>query len=165
MAEMAVAQGLGGLAQEGAAIFHDFPADGFNIDHVVVGRSAVFAVETKSRRKPAGKGRESAQVVYDGALLKFPSCVETKPLVQAKRQAEWLQRFLASGVGEHVKVLPVLALPGWFVQNVASRSEVIVNNCKNPAFMTGEKFGPAFSDAMRKRIAHVLSERYPPLDV
>jgi len=50
--EMAVGQELNQLMSEGYRIYHDFPADGFNVDHVVIGPTGVFAVETKARRKP-----------------------------------------------------------------------------------------------------------------
>lgn len=160
-AEQAVAQCLMPLMAEGMAIFHDFPADKFNIDHVVIGRSAVFAVETKSRKKPEVKGRDSAKLSYDGKRLRFPNHFETKPLEQAAAQAQWLQRFLTSGVGEPVRVIPVVALPGWYVENKAQRPEVLVSNCHNPAFMAASSFGPDFDGTMRKRITHVLVERYP----
>ena len=45
-AEMAVGQELNQLLRHGYWVFHDLPADKFNIDHVVVGRNGVFAVET-----------------------------------------------------------------------------------------------------------------------
>lgn len=160
-AEQAVAQCLMPLMADGMAVFHDFPADKFNIDHVVIGRGTVFAVETKSRKKPAAKGRESAKMSYDGKRLQFPNHFETKPLEQAAVQARWLQRFLTSGVGEPVRVIPVIALPGWYVENKAQRPEVLVSNCHNPAFMAASSFGPDFDSATRKRIAHVLVERYP----
>lgn len=160
-AEQAVAQCLMPLIADGLAVFHDFPADKFNIDHIVIGRGAVFAVETKSRRKPAEKGSKSARLTYDGKRLHFPGHVEVKPIEQAAWQAQWLQKFLASGVGEPIRVVPVVALPGWFVENKSQRPEVLVTNGHNPAFMASGSFGPPFSETMRKRIAHVLIERYP----
>ena len=162
-AELAVAQSLTRLVGQDAFVFHDFPADKFNIDHIVVGRSAVFAVETKSRRKPAATGKASARVGYDGSRLTFPDHVETKPVEQAAYQAKWLQTFLASGVGEPVRVVPVLSLPGWYVDGTSKRPDVLVTNCHNPNFMTSPAFGPPLSDEMRRRIAHVLAERYPGL--
>ena len=162
-AELAVAQSLTRLVGQDAFVFHDFPADKFNIDHIVVGRSAVFAVETKSRRKPAATGKASARVQYDGSRLTFPDHVETKPVEQAAYQAKWLQTFLASGVGEPVRVVPVLSLPGWYVDGTSKRPDVLVTNCHNPNFMTSSAFGPPLSDEMRRRIAHVLAERYPGL--
>ena len=166
-AELAVAQSLTPLIAEGALVFHDFPCDRSNIDHIVIGRSVVFAIETKSRKKPAEKGKDSVRLKYDGVRLTYPNgIVETAPIEQARRQADWLTNFLASGVGEPVRVLPVLALPGWFIDSTSagSRPDVLVTNCGNPMFMAGEKFGPPMSDAMRKRIAHVLAEKYPTLD-
>ena len=162
-AELAVAQSLTRLVGQDAFVFHDFPADKFNIDHIVVGRSAVFAVETKSRRKPAATGKASARVKYDGRRLVFPDHMETKPVEQAAYQAKWLQTFLASGVGEPTRVVPVLSLPGWYVEGSSKRPDVLVTNCHNPSFMTSSVFGPPMSDEMRRRIAHVLAERYPGL--
>jgi hypothetical protein len=165
-AELTVAQYLMQLIADGGLVFHDFPADRFNIDHIVVGRSAVFAIETKSRRKPEAKGRESARVIYDGKKLEFPNHVTTKPIEQARFQAEWLAKFLASGAGETVRVIPVVALPGWFVERTSKelRPDVIATNCYNSKFMMSDNFGAPISDSLRRRIAHALFEKYPSLD-
>ena len=93
-AELSVAHCLTPLIAEGAMVFHDFPADRYNIDHIVVARGVVFAIETKSRRKPGEKGKASAQVRYDGRQLFFPKHVETKPIEQAAYQGKWLEQFL-----------------------------------------------------------------------
>lgn len=162
-AELAVAQCLLPLTAEGFPVFHDFPAEKFNIDHIVIGASAVFAIETKARRKPDEKGRAAARVGYDGAKLQFPKHVEVQPLEQATSQARWLARFLAGGVGEPVRVVPIVALPGWYVEQKVQRPDVLVSNCHNPKFMASTSFGPPLGDVMRRRIAHVLLERYPNL--
>ncbi len=162
-AELSVAQCLMPLMADGGLIYHDFPGDKFNIDHIVIGHGAVFAIETKSRRKPDTAGRASARVDYDGACLRFPKHVETKPIEQARRQAQWLEKFLGRGVGDPVRVIPVVALPGWYTQSSVQRPDVLVSNCHNSGFMMGDKFGAPLSPSMRKRIAHVLTERYPQL--
>jgi hypothetical protein len=51
-AELAAGQELDQLMRHGAFVFHDYPAEKFNIDHVVICESGVFAVETKARMKP-----------------------------------------------------------------------------------------------------------------
>lgn len=166
-AELAVAQSLTLLMAEGAQlVFHDFPGDGFNIDHIVIGRSAVFAVETKSRKKPAEGGKSAARLQYDGTGLTHPGGIrEMAPIEQAHRQAVWLAKFLGSGVGEAVRVVPVVALPGWYIESPTGlRPDVWVTNGKNSVFMLGNTFGTSLTDTMRKRIAHVLGERYPSLD-
>lgn len=162
-AEIAVAQNLLPLMAEGCMVFHDFPADGFNIDHVIVAPNAVFAVETKSRKKPKDKGRESAKVVYDGRTLRFPEHTETAPIEQALRQAQWLAKFLAKGAGDPVPVIPVLALPGWFVEltKEGSRAEVIVNNSRAPLFLLKLRASSPMDASLFRRVGHALTERYP----
>lgn len=51
-AELAVGQELDQLMRQEARVFHDLPADKFNIDHVVICPSGLFAVETKGFTKP-----------------------------------------------------------------------------------------------------------------
>lgn len=162
-AERATAQNLTPLMAEGCMVFHDFPADRFNIDHIVVAPHTVYAVETKSRRKPVVGGKAAAKVGYDGRALSFPTHAETKPVEQAKAQAEWLRRFLTSALGEPVGVVPVLALPGWYVElsREGSRAEVIVNNLRNPLFLMRIGAGAQADPVRQKRIAHALVERYP----
>ena len=162
-AEIAVAQNLLPLMAEGCMVFHDFPADGFNIDHVIVAPNAVFAVETKSRKKPKDKGRESAKVVYDGRTLRFPEHTETAPIEQALRQAQWLAKFLAKGAGDPVPVIPVLALPGWFVEltKEGGRAEVIVNNSRAPLFLLKLRSSSPMDASLFRRVGHALTERYP----
>jgi hypothetical protein len=163
-AELATADGLQQLVPDGLMLFHDLPADGFNIDHVVVGHSVVFAVETKSRKKPAKGGKDSARVRYDGKALSFPEHVETKPLEQAARQARWLADFLTGATGNPVRVIPVLALPGWYVELKASlptsSNDVRVVNPKAASFMRTVNFGLRFEDDQRRRIAWALTKRY-----
>lgn len=167
-AEIAVAQGLQSLIAEGCMVFHDVPADGFNLDHVVVGPSAVFLVETKSRRKPRERGKASARVVYDGQRLQFPEHVESKPLDQARHEARWLSEFLEGAAGEKVRVVPVLALPGWYVENgpeIRGRQpDVWVTNARNPAFMHKVGFGPPLAPDLRRRVAYALTRRYGEAD-
>lgn len=126
-AERAAAQEIGAVLAGSNRIFHDVQAGAFNIDHVVVSPAGVFAVETKSRRKPpAGGGADKVKVRYDGKALSFPGWSETEPIAQAERQARWLADYLRKATGESFPVTPVLALPGWFVENTARISEGMV---------------------------------------
>lgn len=129
-AELATAAELDRLKAHGFAVYHDIQAPNFNIDHVVVGSSGVFAIETKSRRKPK-RGKDSARVQFDGELLHFPDWKDRKPVEQALAQARWLQDYLFRETGLRVPVRPVLSLPGWYVINGAKRSAVTVINPAN----------------------------------
>ena len=165
-AEIAAAQELDRLREFELAVFHDLPAGkDFNIDHVVVGSSAVFMVETKSRRK-SGEGKASANVDYDGSRLRFPTWVETKPLKQARAQAQWLFEFLRGETGEVIPVIPVVCLPGWFVQasKESFASDVRVINPKMTSLFIDSGSRLKLQPAQRIRITNALQKRYPDID-
>ncbi len=163
-AELMTAQLLIPLASKGCQVFHDIPADGFNLDHVVIGPHAVYMIETKSRKK-SGKGKQSANVEYDGKALRFPDHVTSKPVDQARHEARWLAEFLRGAAGENVPVVPVVALPGWYVNSSpnAHQSDVIVLNPKMHGAFTARRNGAPLSESLRNRIAYALMQRYPAL--
>jgi hypothetical protein len=157
-AEMSVGQELNQLMFDGFRVFHDFPAENFNIDHVAVGPTGVYAVETKGRTKALRKkGKVEATVVYDGKTLKFPSWYEIEPLLQTQRQADWLGKWLTSAVGDPVNVQAVLALPGWYVVRKADRPIKLISG--KEAYSLAKPNGNNLSAAMIQRIAHQLEHR------
>ncbi|MDZ4185805.1 MAG: nuclease-related domain-containing protein, partial [Desulfuromonadales bacterium] len=159
-AEMAVGQELNHLMLHGCRVFHDFPAKKFNIDHVVIGPGGVIAVETKGRAKrDQGGGSADAKVIFNGEYLRFPGWLEKNPVLQARRQAVWLQKWLTSAVGQTVKVRPALALAGWYVERTKT-GDVLVYNGKSPVFLTNPNItGDRLSPEMIQRIVHQVELR------
>lgn len=158
-AELAVGQELNKLVRSGAWVFHDFPADGFNIDHIVVSPKGVLAVETKGRSKPANESGKSTawDVTYNGTTLAFPGWSETEPLAQAMRQASWLQSWLSSAVGESISAKPILVLPGWYVKRTVQNG-IWVCNGSNPQTLI--QYGQdVLSPTLIDRIVHQLDQR------
>lgn len=159
-AEQAVAQELAASLAGDNRIIHDIQCGDFNIDHVVVTPAGVFAVETKSRLKPpAGNG--SPKVKYDGKSLSFPDWSESKPIVQADRQARWLSNYLREATGETFPVVAVLALPGWWVERVApiAPNMVQVINPKNSRWLLlPEKKTPRLEAAAIQRAAFAIEK-------
>lgn len=157
-AEMAVGQELDQLMRGGAVVFHDVPAEKFNVDHLVIAPSGVFAVETKGRSKPIrGQGSEDASVLFDGHALHFPGWTETAPLAQAQRQAKWVADWLTSAVGSPVDAKPVLAIPGWWIDRKGP-SPVLIFNGKKPQFLLGMRV-QALSAEMIQRISYQVEQR------
>lgn len=158
-AETAVGQELNQLLRDGYDVFHDVDGDRkFNIDHVVVGRSGVFAIETKGRSKPIRNGKAEYKVQLDGDQLIFPGWVETEPLVQAKRNAEWLAKWLSSATGDAVTVKPVLILPGWWIDRKTPYAVAVLSagSCRQAI----PKLGVApLSEQQVRRIAHQLDAK------
>jgi hypothetical protein len=158
-AEVAMGEELGQLMRSGAVVFHDVPADQFNIDHVVLTRGGVFAVETKGRMKPdKGRGKQDATVEFNGTALRFPDWVDTKTIEQAKRQAAWLAKWVSKAIGEPVSVRPVVALPGWFVERTGRGDVSVISGREAPALLKNTAAG-ALPDQLLTRIAHQLEQR------
>lgn len=156
--EQAVGQELNQLMLDGCRVYHDFQADGFNIDHIVIAATGVFAIETKGRAKPdRGRGQEDVRVVYDGQSLQFPTWKETNPIEQAKRQADWLSSWLSKATGDRVVVRPALALPGWFVDRQAK--DMIVFNGKNPRFLATLNTETPLAAAMIERAVFQVEQK------
>ncbi len=115
--ERAVGQFLETMRVRGYRVLHDLIGDGFNVDHVLVGTAGIFAVETKTHRKPA-KG--AAEIVYDGERITVAGHVSDRdPIVQGKAQAHWLQNVLLESTGQRFEVQSVVLYPGWFVKTTA----------------------------------------------
>jgi hypothetical protein len=128
--ELFVASFLDELRETGYKIFHDFalPNQG-NIDHIAVGPTGVFAIETKTRRKKAeGKtNQREHEVIFNGKLLRFPNGTTMDGIEQCKRQAEVLSRWLYPRLRRKQFVFPVLTLPGWFVKTTSKCEFQVVN--------------------------------------
>ncbi len=139
--ERVVAEFLEPAKALGWRVFHDVPCESgrerFNIDHVAVGPGGVFAIETKTRRKgPAREGRDDYKVFYDGEKLDWPWGDEQDGLGLAIGHAQWLQNWLTKTTGAAVGVVPVLALPGWYVESPARAVVRVVNPSWLPDLLT-----------------------------
>lgn len=126
--EVAVAKELNRLMDEGYHVYHDFPADQFHIDHIVIGPTGVMAVETKTRSKAASRNRDVDPVVtYDGRMLHFPKHSDYEVIEKAIHQAAWLSGWIASTVGEDIAARAMVALPGWSVKRTSADGIPVVN--------------------------------------
>ncbi len=158
-AEVAVGQELDQLMRQGAAVFHDFPGDGFNIDHVVISRQGIFAVETKGYTKPGDeRGKAAATVVFDGKSVAFPRWTTREPLEQAERQAKWLSSWASSATGDATAVLPVLALPGWYVERKGRGAVRVYSGRELGQLLDAVGATPITADAMQRAV-HQIEQR------
>jgi hypothetical protein len=162
--ELAVAEELNRLMLNGYHVYHDLPAEKFNIDHIVVGKSGVFAVETKTRSKrKTGRGQQDAEVTYDGRRLQFPGGYDENAISQTVSQAIWLQNWLSSAVGEKIATEPILTLPGWFVKRIKPDGIPVLNAKEIPKFIMYDR-KPVLSDSMITRITHQIDQRCRDVD-
>lgn len=158
--EMATAQLLTPLLAQGWQLFHDLPMKRGNIDHVLVGPTGVYAIETKYRSKRLSqKGQQGAQAEYDGKSIRFAGgATEHLPVQQAQAVAGELSQWLRGKLGETVSVVPVVALPGWFVKNTqkALNGQAHVINPKAHGLF--QRRPVQMDESLQIRIATVLRE-------
>jgi hypothetical protein len=156
--EVASGQELNQLMLDGFHVYHDFRADKFNIDHIVVGPDAVYAVETKTRSKTRAKSNENNyKVISDGRTLQFPSYTGSEFLDQAERQAKWLQGWLIKAVGDPVTVKPIVLLPGWYVERKKPDGVPALNPKMVRQFLAQKQ--NIISQSLRTRIVHQLDQK------
>jgi len=139
LGEQMVGELLNNLMRDGYYVFHDFPRTGWNIDHIVIGETGIFCIETKARRKQIGSGDDADyEMTCDGASIHFVkrNHREAKPIHQARRSARELERFIEERARLTVPVTPVLTFPGWLVKSTAADIDVV-----NPKQIRGMVLG------------------------
>lgn len=136
--EVAVGQDLHNELTNGFKIYHDFPGDKFNIDHIAIGPTGVFAIETKGRSRAVKNENNNWIVTFNGEYLDFPGWKEKRPIEQSKMQANWLKQWIKKSTTEDIYVTPVLAIPHWLVTRKAP-SDVLMYNGKNSKFLAQRK--------------------------
>lgn len=132
MGERLVADYLDPLKRKGYHIFHDAPAQGaqvaFNLDHVVIGPTGVFLIETKTRTKANVIARDDDyKVSLEVDALRWPSYRDTESVTQTLNSTKWLQSWILQRLGRRVEVIPLLAIPGWLTNETPSGTLRAVN--------------------------------------
>jgi len=126
--ERYVAEELNLLMLDGYHVFHDVPFEKFNIDHVVVGPNGVFAVETKTRRKPVSeRGEKHYKVAFNAGALQFANYRDTKSLDQIGRNVQTLAKWLTLATADRTTVVGIITIPGWWVTPYADENLIVVN--------------------------------------
>lgn len=137
--ERAVGQYLESLRADGCVVFHDIIAENFNLDHVVVSKKGIYAIETKTYSKPE-KGE--AKILFDGEkLLIQGSGSYNQPVIQVNSASTWLKNTLKASTGKTFTVKPVILFPGWFVESTGQgkKSNTWVLNPKAlPSYMINQ---------------------------
>ena len=161
--EVAVGGALNQLMLQGYRVFHDIKGDKeFNIDHLLIGPSGVFAVETKTKtKKKEIKGKQTHKVMYDGKSLFFPDRPDSPHhafLEQSRRNAKWVSKWLTEATGHTVKAQPVLVLPGWFIE-IKKPGDVRVLNHNQVKALTSVSNRSPLDKPEIDRIAYQIQQR------
>jgi len=136
--EREVGEILDALRLKGFQVFHNVPASEvqpiFHLDHVIVGATGVFAIQTKSRTRGKPRpGFAEHKIIFDGQKLVYPWGDDFQGLELARDRAIWLESWLAQILGRQVPVQPILVFPGWWVEEHAINTVRVLNPKQIPA--------------------------------
>ena len=109
----------------------------FNIDHVVVGPTGVFSIETKYWKKPAGPDH---RIFYDGKkILVDGHAPDNDPLIEAIAGAKSVQAILEIRTGKRFDVKPIVVFLGWYTtRNPGSAPAWVLNEQAVPTFIKND---------------------------
>jgi len=163
MGERFVAEKIGPLERYGFRIFHDVPAEvgdrKFNLDHVVVGPTGLWLIETKTRRKGRARpGYKENEVTFDGRQLIWPWGEDRNGLDQAEAESRWLSGEVKRLTGIDAIAYPILALPGWWVNERNLTNVRVLNPINIPSAIRG-RGQRTLTDDQIDLVARQLEER------
>jgi len=157
LGERFVAEELDKLREQGYRTFNDLAGERFNIDHVLVGPTGVYSVETKTRRQRA---EGSPRLTFDGERVLVDGLLPDRdPISQARGNAQHVQRMLSHLVGGKLWVQPIVFFPGWDIDYRCNKTESaawVVNERTLKCALWGEP--PRLSDEDVQRICAALDE-------
>jgi hypothetical protein len=136
--ERFVGQRLENLRESGYRVLHDIVTDKGNIDHVVIGPTGVYTVETKTISKPV-KG--PCEIAYDGQAVSvngYPA--NPQPIDQAKAEADWIkEKILKKVIPGDLLVRPVVLYPEWYVSERKGCEVWVLNLDRFLGYLKNEK--------------------------
>ena len=158
LGERFVAEELDRLREDGYRSYHDIAGNGFNIDHVLVGPSGIYSIETKTRRQSS---QGSARVCFDGGQVLVDGLAPDRdPIAQARRNAQHLQQMLSHLVQGKLWVQPIVFFPGWEIDVKCCKTNAkawVVNERTLNAVLWGEN--PRLSPEEIAKICEALDQR------
>jgi hypothetical protein len=124
--ERTVGQELEKLRAYGYRVYHDFLAAGFNIDHIVIGPTGVFTINTKTISK--AKNLE-ATIEYNGHVVRIPGTrLDRDPIAQAKAERDFIRNWIRDKANRDAPVRPAVVFVNWLITKRPEGAEVWVLN-------------------------------------
>ena len=134
--EKVVGESLEHLRREGYIVFHDIAGDKYNLNYVILSTKGIYAVETKTYARPAGR---AAKVQYDGDHLHIEGLgSKDEILLQTKADSMWLKGILRDSTGREYTIKPVVVFPGWEIESKTHDKTWVLNPKALPQFIQNQ---------------------------
>ncbi len=121
-ANVAVGHQLQQMSVQGTRTFHDIKTSAGIVDHVIIGRSGLYAINVIARRS---NKRGHARLI-DNAIEYSNSKFEHSIVDVAAKTAR-LQKEFRELLGHKVRVRSVIAIPGWDIGEQPNEEQLLVN--------------------------------------
>ena len=160
--EREVGESIDALRLKGFQVFHNVPATEaqpiFHLDHVIVGATGVFVIQTQSRtRRTPRPGFPEHKIIFDGQKLVYPWGDDFQGLELARDRAIWFESWLSQIIGRQIPVQPILVFPGWWVEEHAINTVRVLNPKQIAAVVNRNT--PMLTEEQVEKISHQLEAR------
>jgi hypothetical protein len=121
-ANIAVGHQLQKISTGANRVFHDVGTGAGIIDHVLVGKTGIYAVNVVARR--AGR---SMNAVLKNNHVSFSNYADSVPVADITASTMRLEKELSHVLGHKISVRSVIAAPGWNIEEQTSERHLLVN--------------------------------------
>lgn len=121
-ANIAIGHQLQQISTGANRVFHDVVTTAGIVDHVLVGRTGIYAVNVVARH-----GKKNGNAVLDGNRLAFSDKAEPMPVVDVAAGTMRLEKEIGQLLGHKIRVRSVIAVPGWEIAAQTSEQHLLVN--------------------------------------
>ncbi|NND54657.1 MAG: NERD domain-containing protein [Gammaproteobacteria bacterium] len=133
LANIAVGHRLQQISSASTQVFHDVETTAGVIDHVVISRTGLYAVNVVCRRASG-----AATVSVENDALVFSDAAPKRPINDLVAMIRALEQDFEALLGYKVRIRSVVAVPGWEATSQAAAGHLLVNE-KNVTMLTGWK--------------------------
>ncbi len=132
-ANVAVGHQLQQMSAAGTRVFHDVATAAGIVDHVIIGRQGLYAINVVARRSPKG-----SQVRLHDNVIEFSNSKLDHSIVGIAAKTARLQKEFRELLGHKIRVRSVIAVPGWQIDDQSSDKHLLVNE-RTIAMLSGWK--------------------------
>ncbi len=126
-ANIVIGHHLQSIAAGFGRVYHDVETSAGVIDHLVVGKSGVYAVQVVAERPV-----KSGFVALESNTLRFGPGNKTRSIVSMGKCTAALEREFRRLLDHRVRVRSVIAVPGWEVHDQTGEEHLVVNDHSLP---------------------------------
>ena len=121
-ANVAIGHQLQHMSAQGSYVFHDVETSAGVVDHVIIGRKGLYAVNVIARRT----GKRAHAKLRDNSI-EYSNNNPDHSIIDITAKAARLQKEFRQLLGHKVRVRSVIAVPGWDMDEQPNAEHLLVN--------------------------------------